>query len=55
MNEKAKEDFIAAILNHLSKYKGLYIWADNAPHIVHANLILDNISLGIVNENKIKI
>ena len=55
MNEKAKEDFIAAILNHLSKHKGLYIWADNAPHIVHANLILDNISLGIVNENKIKI
>ena len=31
------------------------IWADNMPFTYHANLILNNIPLGFVNRNEIKI
>ncbi|KAL4482920.1 hypothetical protein ABPG74_018946 [Tetrahymena malaccensis] len=55
-NKQTKiSDFIEAVLNHLSKQKGLALWADNEPYFKHANIILDQIPIGYENNSPIKI
>ncbi|KAL4450790.1 hypothetical protein ABPG74_011632 [Tetrahymena malaccensis] len=52
-SHRMESRFQDAIEYHLKQQKGLMIWADNNPYIVHANLILQRIPVGYYNRQPI--